>query len=473
LNTCAPEHRNSIKKTLCCICCALILGNAYAQTTDAIKDTRGRELILHGLNTSGNAKFDTAHMPWIKESDVEREQSQFGFNTVRLLIFWGAIEPEEGVYNEHYLAEVKKRVEWYTSRHMYVIFDMHQDVFGYGVGDNGAPAWAAAHDAIIKHLVPNKWPWWMKNLEPKIIKSYVQFFTYKKHKDRQQHYIACWQKVAGMFKDNPYVIGYDLMNEPHGGKVIKTLAGGFERRQLSAMYKRLIPAIRSVDTTHYIFFEPRSFGVNFGMASHLPKVYDTPVNNPKLVYSAHCYLKFVDIGGDYKPKHVKEMPHWFAARDKELKKQQCPLMIGEFGLSPQKKDFDAYLHDLFRLADERHASWTYWSNDHGGWSPLKPDNSPTPILAELLRVFPQATAGHLLNYSYDPVTKTFEMDFTSNAGINAPTEIAVPRSIYPAGYQLTVTGTIHYRSEVDEATNTLKLFVSENGAHITVKLSPK
>jgi endoglycosylceramidase len=462
-----------MRKSLLFLFILLVPDITRAQSTTAIKDALGRELILHGLNTSGSAKSDTAHMPWIKESDVEREHTQFGFNTVRLLIFWGAIEPEEGVYNEHYLAEVKKRVEWYTSRHMYVIFDMHQDVFGYGIGDNGAPPWAAAHDAVIKHLIPNKWPWWMKNLEPKIIKSYVQFFTYKKHKNRQQHYIACWQKVAGMFKDNPYVIGYDLMNEPHGGRVIKTLAGGFERRQLSAMYKRLIPAIRAIDTTHYIFFEPRSFGVNFGMSSHLPKVYDTPAGHPKLVYSAHCYLKFVDIGGDYKPKHVKEMPHWFAARDRELKKQQCPLMIVEFGLSPGKKDFDAYLHDLFRLADERHASWSYWSNDHGGWSPLKPDGAPTPILQELLRVYPQATAGHLLSYSYDPALKAFEMEFVSDSSIKGNTEIAVPRSLFPNGYKLVVTGTTPWASQADDRTNTLKISVTENRAHVVVKLSPE
>ena len=461
-----------MKQILLCFILLAAFVNAWAQTTDAIKDVQGRELILHGLNTSGSAKGDTTHMPWIKESDVEREHIQFGFNTVRLLIFWGAIEPEKGVYNEHYLAELRKRVDWYTSRHMYVIFDMHQDVFGYGVGDNGAPAWAGA-TAIIKHLVPNKWPWWMKNLEPKVIKSYVQFFTFKKHKDRQQHYIAAWQKVVGMFKDNPWVIGYDLMNEPHGGKVIKTLAGGFERRQLSAMYKRLIPAIRSIDTTHYLFFEPRSFGVNFGMSSHLPKVFDTPAANPKMVYSPHCYLKFVDIGGDYKPKHVKEMPHWFATRDRELKKQQCPMLIGEFGLSPQKKDFDAYLHDLFRLADERHASWTYWSNDHGGWSPLKADGGTTPILHELLRVFPQATAGHLLHYAYDPISKAFDMEFESNAAIKGPTEIAIPVSLFPTGYNLVVSGTTQWRSRVNETTNNLEIFVTENGAHVLVKITAK
>ena len=112
---------------------------------------------------------------------------------------------------------------------MYVILDMHQDVYGYGVGDNGAPVWAASPTKI-KKLIPDKWPWRMKNLEPKVINSYVQFFKYKKRKELQQHYVAAWLKVISLFKNNPYVLGYDLMNEPHGGKLVKTLAGGFGKK---------------------------------------------------------------------------------------------------------------------------------------------------------------------------------------------------------------------------------------------------
>ncbi|HWB62409.1 MAG TPA: cellulase family glycosylhydrolase, partial [Chitinophagales bacterium] len=194
---------------------------------------------------------------------------------------------------------------------------------------------------------------------------------------------------------------------------------------------------------------------------------------PKLVYAPHCYLRFVDIGGDYKPKHVKEMPHWFAQRDKEFKIQQCPLMIGEFGLSPAKKDFDAYLHDLHRLADERHASWAYWSNDHGSWSPLRADGSPSPILPELTRVFPAATAGKLISYSYDPQTKRFDMEFVSDTTINAPTVISIAGNIYPSGYNLNISGTSKWESSVDETTNALVLKISENGAQVKVQITPK
>ena len=450
-------------------CCTTTL---FCQNPNHITDQFGRTVILHGLNTSGSAKHIEGHQPWIAEKDVDRELKDFGFNSVRYLIFWGAIEPEEGKYDEAYLQKVKERVEWYTQRKMYVVLDMHQDVFGYGVGGNGAPIWACTQTKI-QNLIPDKWPWWMQNMEPKVKQSYVQFFKYKKRKELQQHYLACWQKVCAMFKNNPYVLGYDLMNEPHGGLLVKTLAGGFERKQLSAFYRRLIPAIRNVDTAKYIFFEPRSFGVNFGMKSHLPVVHDSMVAKQKLVYAPHCYPAFVDIGGDFKPKHKKNLAHWFKVRAKETTKDKAPMIIGEFGLSPTKKDFDTYLRLLNQLADSCLASWAYWSNDHGGWSPLKSDGTPRPILPELLRIYPQATTGQLIRYTYNPVAKNFEMEFINDAAITAPTVIAIPRSIYTDNYQLKVTGTTGYKTEVDPVTNAVLLYVKEKGARIKVEIKSK
>jgi endoglycosylceramidase len=457
---------------LLCIFLAVTSG-AQNQNIPSIYDVYGRTLILHGLNTAGGAKQSTGHQPWIAEADVQREDTAFGFNVVRYLIFWGAIEPVKDSFDEHYLQEVKRRVEWYTGRKMYVVFDMHQDVFGYGVGDNGAPEWASAHNAIIKHLVPNKWPWWMRNLEPKIIKSYVQFFAYKKYKERQQHYIACYKKVVAMFKDNPYVLGYDLMNEPHGGKIVKTLAGGFERRQLSAFYKRLIPAIRGIDTSKYIFFEPRSFGVNFGMPSHLPRVHDSVVATQKLVYAPHCYPAFVDVGGDYKPKNKRTLEKWFKVRNREMGKQQAPAFVGEFGLSYHKKGFDVYLQDFNALTEKYHMGWAYWASDPGGWGPYKADRTPSPTLNEILRVYPQATAGKLLTYSYNPQTKVFEMQFMSNDSIKTPTEIAVPKMLYPGGYHVTVTGAKKYHTSVNTVTNALELYVEDDSAVVNLQIMPK
>lgn len=448
----------------------LFTKHSSAQVPFHIHDGYGRTVILHGQNTAGSAKNSPDHQPWIHEEDVEREHRDFGFNCVRYLIFWGAIEPEKDKYDTAYLRKVKERVQWYTDRKMYVIFDMHQDVYGYGVGDNGAPEWASSPTKI-KNLIPDKWPWWMQNLEPKVINSYVQFFKYRKRQELQQHYIAAWLKVIDMFRDNPYVLGYDLMNEPHGGKVAKTVLGGFERTWLRDFYKRLIPAIRERDTFRYIFVEPRSFGVNFGMRSYLPKVEDTIVH--KLVYAPHCYMTFVDVGGDYKPKHKRSLHTWFKRRNEEAIKQEAPMLLGEFGLSPNKKDFDHYLQDILAGIDQRQASWTYWGSDPGGWGPLNKDKTPSPILAQLVRVYPEAVAGGLISYSYEPATQVFQMLYVTNNNIKAPTVISVPKSIYPHGYKLKITGTTAYTLDKDQSNNTLLIYITEDKARVSIEISKK
>lgn len=457
-------------KHILLLCLLKLSAAVWAQSHKPILDKLGRTLILHGLNTAGGAKHVEGHQPWITEQDVEREYRDFGFNTVRYLIFWGAIEPQQGVYDEAYLTEVKKRVEWYTSRGMYVILDMHQDVYGYGVGGNGAPEWACA-DAVIKNAVPDKWAWWLQNLEPKVVRSYLRFFRYQKHKELQEHYIQAWLRVISMFKDNPYVLGYDLMNEPHGGDIVRTLFGGFERRGLTRFYKRIIPAVRNSDADKYIFFEPRSFGVNFGMRSHLKQMKDQGAD--KLVYAPHLYMMFVDVGGDYKRKNRKGLLKWYKNRDKELAKHQTPMLIGEFGLSPSKKDFEKYLRDIFYQADTRHASWTYWSSDPGGWGPLDKEKNPSPILNELVQVFPQAVSGQLLSYHYNPEWKTFSMEYISDAAIQAPTVIAVPKQIYPDAYTLNISGAKNYTTHTDPLTNALVITVLDSCSKVRVDITPQ
>ena len=103
---------------------------AKPASTKYITDSQGRALILHGTNSSGNAKHSEGHVPWIQEKDVEQEVVEWGFNFVRFLVFWDGIEPERGVFDEAYLDMVEERVNWYTSRGAYVMLDMHQDVYG-------------------------------------------------------------------------------------------------------------------------------------------------------------------------------------------------------------------------------------------------------------------------------------------------------------------------------------------------------
>lgn len=437
--------------------------------TSIIKDQYGRQLILHGLNTSSSAKSEPLRNPWIIESDVEREAKEFGFNFVRYLIFWDAIEPQKDVFDQAYLDRVEERVNWYTSRGMYVMLDMHQDLYSAKFGGDGAPEWAIRTDGAEPLDFGPDTPWWLKNIDPQVMKSWTNFWEYTRHKDLQDHYILAWQKVLERFKSNPYVIGYDLMNEPWGGDIVKVyLTGDFERVQLAAFYERVIPALRTVEPNKYLFFEPTPSPVTSGSPSNLGKV-----NGTNLVYAPHCYPYDTHEGAGYTAKARKQFKDWERERIKEAKMHgNIPIMCGEFGLSPNQEGFADHLNDFNTAFDRNQWHWTYWSNDKGGWSPLNEDRTETAILPFLIRTYPKATAGRINNFSFDPDSKIFKMTFKSMSSIGKPSEIFVPRRYYPSGYNLVVSGTTNYTQEYDETFQVLKFSTPEN-TEISIEISPK
>ena len=435
----------------------------------AIKDSYGRTLILHGLNTASGAKNAPDNQPWIDEAHVERETT-WGFNVVRYLIFWEGVEPEKGFFDEEYLDMVEEKINWYTSRGIYVLFDMHQDLYGPAVGGNGAPDWAVETDGLVPDLDAQYDAWWLRYLDPAVIRAVQNFWKYTTYKDLQDHYILAWQAVVERFKDNPYVIGYDLMNEPHGGDLVITIGNDFEAVQLQNFYSRLIPGIRAIDNEKYIFFEPQSFGINFGLQSSLAKVSDARVGEEKLVYAPHCYPLLLHEGEAYQPFDKVNLRHWAKARSIEQDRHDTPMFIGEFGVSPHAGGFNDYLNDFHTIADSLCASWTYWSNDLGGWSPLDANQNETPILNPLIRAYPQATAGILKSYTYDDEAKIFEMTFMNDPSIAAPTEIFVPLRHYVNGWELEVRGVEQYSKTWDVGRQVLS-FTSREDKIISLKIS--
>lgn len=426
-----------------------------------ILDQYGRQLILHGLNTSSSAKYGD-YLPWIEEADVAREHTEFGFNFVRLLTSWVAIEPQRGVYNEDYLNAFAERVRWYTSRGMYVMIDMHQDVYGACVGGNGHPDWSCITDGHAA-LPLDDLPWWVKNIDPRAVASWTNFWKYTQHKYLQDHYIRMWQKVASRFKDDPYVIGYDLMNEPWGGDLVRAFINGeFERTDLARFYERLIPGIREADPEKYIFFEPAPAPVTFGAPSFLPQVRDTRASQ-RLVYAPHMYPYSLHEGGNYNAQDKRNLKDWERERKKDQRTHKgAPLLCGEFGVSPSSAGFDEFLNDIHSMFDRNLWHWAYWSNDRGGWSPLNADRTETPICSHLVRAYPKATAGIIESFSYDPAEKKFTMTFMANPSIDKETEIFVPKRHFPNGYQAQVSGTDKFTSSYDETLQVYRLKVNES-----------
>ncbi|GIW43444.1 MAG: hypothetical protein KatS3mg077_0726 [Candidatus Binatia bacterium] len=415
-----------------------------------LTDAQGRALVLRGMNVSGSAKDDPFRMPWVRAEDLVRLK-QWGFNAVRLLIFWDAIEPHPGTYDEGYLARVRERVDWCMEAGLWVVLDMHQDVYGKYASDgtplgfDGAPPWAARTDGLPHRLID---PWALTYLQPGVRRAFDNFWQETgPHADVQAHYIAMWQFVAQYFRNHPAVLGYDLMNEPFAGSAAWAQWGPlrvgdaersrtFEQTRFRRFYERLISAIRAVDREKWILYEPLALPVNNGGPSFLGKLDDPRPGEPRLVYAPHQYAIQPELNGFFDPNVTPELDAWYEQRRRELEQLRVPIVVGELGL-PWTANGDplGYLRKALALTDDVASGWFYWSYDPGNWGPIYgPERAESPLLDVVVQPYPQRVAGIPLQWQFDHATRRFSLEFSDNPQIGFPTELVVPRRVYPSGY---------------------------------------
>lgn len=163
------------------------------------------------------------------------------------------------------------------------------------------------------------------------------------NEDGVNEWVNRWRRVAERYKDEPHVLGYELMNEPHD--IRPELAREW--------YTRAIKAIREVDTKHIILVgssdwsHSRSLEKTWGPTASTA---DAPYNN--LVFAFHDYPL------DNHPWIVKK--HIVNFRDTH----QVPVMCTEFGATHWDKgetvcrEFEAGL--LMLCAQER-VGWMVWA----------------------------------------------------------------------------------------------------------------
>lgn len=102
-------------------------------------------------------------------------------------------------------------------------------------------------------------------------------------KELREHYKYAWLEMAKKVKDNPYVLGYDIMNEPSNGDIgnLMDLLGHFENDYLKPFYLEIISAIRVIHPNAIGFVEPNMYDSYFSSLTS----FDTDL----LVYAPHLY----------------------------------------------------------------------------------------------------------------------------------------------------------------------------------------
>jgi hypothetical protein len=157
-------------------------------------------------------------------------------------------------------------------------------------------------------------------------------------------FLHVWQRFAARYATNPWMGGYDLINEPinnTGGYVM------IPNNLLSSTYADAIAAIRAVDTNHLIICEGDWW------ATALGQINTTGWSDVNVCYSDHRYGDVLPFGNDRKQYGVGA---------------NVPLWMGEFGYN--STHWNNYAVTNFERPDAityngrtatMSESWCYWS----------------------------------------------------------------------------------------------------------------
>ena len=455
-----------------------------------ITDAEGRAMIFHGINVDNRAKVGPEHLPALTQADAARIAKGWGFDFVRLLVLWDAIEPQPGQIDEAYLDRVATRVDWLAAEGISVMLDMHQDVYAAQFCCDGAPAWAVFDDGKSFELQST---WSVNYLQPAVQAAFDNFWAADgAHPELQRHYAAAWKAVAARFRGHPGVVGYDVMNEPFPGSDfdlteallrVTPADGGssrrFDEQKFAPFYQRVIGSIREADPDTWIFFEPRYAAPGNGSPSFVPRLDDPRAGTPRIAYGPHLYSTLLEANGAYGKTDVA-IAAWEAERAKETARWPVPVVIGEWGLAFGAGDATRFAEETLAMADRTHAGWAYWSwdpSDAKGWGLFDgATGADNPSADVVVRPYPRRVAGEPVRWSYDPATRLFELVVRPRDGVTGATEIYVPaKRHYPNGWQLSVTpepagGVV---SSWDAEREIVSLTLDASASERTVRVAPK
>ena len=150
-----------------------------------------------------------------------------------------------------------------------------------------------------------------------------------------------------MFKDNPYVIGYEFINEPFAGNIWtapwKLIPSITDRLTLQPFHGRVANKTREVDSEHLFFFESITWDdfIPVGF-SHAP---------------GHDAARSVLSYHYYDPPNLNLANH-FATRQLDMERLGTGGFLTEF---PSSGDLSVPVMDM---ADQHLQSWMSWEYKH-------------------------------------------------------------------------------------------------------------
>ncbi len=388
-----------------------------------LRDAEGRAVILRGINMINKGPD---YVPWHGPEQFRKVRS-WGMNCIRLGILWAGVEPEPGVYDDIYLDRMIELAGQMGEEGLHVILDFHQDIYSEYFGGDGAPEWAVRDGGI---PYDPRDSWFMNYFEPAVQHAFGAFWADEYGIQARFHEMIAY--TANRFRDEPAVIGIELMNEPWPEPMVGIL---FDPTYMEPFLRRGHEAVSSAAAGLLTFWEPRVL-TNWGFPSYIS-------SHPEhdWVMAPHYYDPATESEWGY-PGVGTLMTLAMTRRATERERMKDPVWVGEYGCSWQMPGVREYYEDLQGLFDQfafGSAFWDYTRSEEG-WGVEYPDGSELPVVDVLVRPGPVRTAGTPLSFGIVPFTRRWKFTWTGGNGIDAPTEIFVPLARhYPDGFRVRST----------------------------------
>jgi endoglycosylceramidase len=389
-------------------------------------DAHGRVVGMRGVNFVQKFPPVSPASVGFDDDDAAFPERE-GFNLVRLGVVFGAVMPEPGVVDTEYVAAIAHTTNVLARHHIFVLLDFHQDGYGPLVHGNGFPEWATLTDGLPNPNVGFP-AYYLQN--PALQRAFDNFWANAPGPDGvplQQHYATGVRSVARAVRDEPYVLGYDLMNEPWPGTDWTACLTGcpdLERARLLPFERRMSDAIRTVDTRHLVFSEPFVL-FNFGFTGTVVPSATTP----QAALSFHVYTATPDAE-----------PAVVANARTASETRHAPPLATEYGATTDP----TVIGRIASTIEDGLISWVFWSYDENlvvdKSKPPTPDNVRQPVLDALARPYAARTNGIPQAWHYDATTGDLQYSYTARANPAGETVIVLGARAYPLGYQVTVTG---------------------------------
>jgi aryl-phospho-beta-D-glucosidase BglC (GH1 family) len=195
----------------------------------------------------GAEKTKSFYDQWLAYHTTKKDidsLAAWGFNSIRLPMHYNLFTlpvDEEPVKGQHTWLDrgfvmADSLLSWCRTNKMYLILDLHAAPGGQG------------NDLPISDRHPEKPSLW-------------------ESEDNRQEMIALWKKLAERYANEPWIGGYDIINEPNWGfEDPKNDFRGINEKKnepLKELMVAVTKAIREVDHKHIIIIEGNGFGNNY------------------------------------------------------------------------------------------------------------------------------------------------------------------------------------------------------------------